>query len=284
MTDMNTLKQELAKSQKSRSIRTKLIIFVLALILPISAVMIAMLQTKHGSPISMDNQIAINRQKMHETNRSHFNDLFGNMHTDTSISRTSVESEETSQMFDLGFSVLDKMEEGQDIESIFNYLMENLSEDIQNEVKNIFASFGNSESEENSQSVSRGWHRTHLVFAMDIGYATGTLASYLVGLVVSKAFSTAAWMLGPFGIIITMLLGFIVGEIVTPIINNLVFKWNGRIPGFRYVLGTISLWWFWGSSDNDLNIIDILFLIVGGIGGKMGRGSMPAGSTPPRFA
>jgi PncC family amidohydrolase len=143
MTGMNTLKQELAKSQKSHSIRTKLTIFMLVLVLLISAVMMAVLQTKHGNPISMDSQIAINHQKMHETNRSNFNDLFDEFNSDTVINRTSTENNEVSQMFDLGFSVLDKMEEGQDIESVFNYFMENLSEEMQNEINKLTAIAGN---------------------------------------------------------------------------------------------------------------------------------------------
>ncbi|MDR3021921.1 MAG: hypothetical protein LBU60_04540 [Clostridiales bacterium] len=100
MTDMNTLKQELAKSQKFRSIRTKLTIFILALILPISAVMIAMLNTNHGAkPTSppFAQQDNFWRDSSNENTRFGLDELQNKFADLNAVSRTSTSQEEFEQ-------------------------------------------------------------------------------------------------------------------------------------------------------------------------------------------
>ena len=38
------------------------------------------------------------------------------------------------------------------------------------------------------------------------------------------------------------------------------------------MLLTVGIWWFWGGDGQDLNIIDLLYLIAGYLGGKIGSG------------
>ncbi|MDR3021553.1 MAG: hypothetical protein LBU60_02605 [Clostridiales bacterium] len=50
------------------------------------------------------------------------------------------------------------------------------------------------------------------------------------------------------------------------------------------MLFTFGVWWLWGSGDTDINLIDILLLVITGIGGQIKPGSKPAGVPAPTLA
>jgi hypothetical protein len=256
----------------------------LVVTLPISALMIAVLQTKQASPISIDDQIAINRQRMHATNRANFNELLEEFDSNPK-SRDAQDNQNAEILFDLGWIVLDKLEQGQSTEEVFEFFFDNLSEELQDLMMQLLQGFGYIDNLAGQPNTStRGWHNTHIVFAMDIGYATGTLMSWLVGFVVGQILAFYGVSFGIVGLIGSAILGGIIGAWVEGWLNQVVYNWMGRIPGFRHVLFTVGVWWFWGSSDTDINILELLQYIVGGIGGKMGHGAMPSYVTAPKFA
>ncbi|MDR3021136.1 MAG: hypothetical protein LBU60_00425 [Clostridiales bacterium] len=290
-------KNSLNASAKRHSIYAKLTVFILALVLPVSTVMIANLQTKYAKlpVVNMQTQIAYNHQKMHQANRAYLSGLQAEFYSDDKMSRINPDGVQAQDMFDLGFSVLDMLEADRDNQEVFDYFFEHLSADMQQEMLTLLqALFGNRDDSQvgDGQTTSdtvrgataRGWYNTHLVIAMDIGYATGTLAGWLIGVYLAYCFSPIIAALGIVGLIGVAVLAAIVGTVVELIINDIVYKWSGIIPKFRQVLFTIGIWWLWGGGDTDINLIDILLLVVAGIGGQIKPGSRPSGVPAPTFA
>ncbi|MDR3021184.1 MAG: hypothetical protein LBU60_00690 [Clostridiales bacterium] len=266
----------------------KAFVLLLVLVLPVTTVLATSINTKYAAVNTVQQQMELNTQKMHQTSRSEFDKLY-NEYNDGAATRTTVQdSQEMHALFDLGYDVLGMLENGEELDSVFEYFVSNLSEERQTELQQILCSLSglqvDSQEQQSEQPSMRGMHNIHLVYAMDIGYATGTLAVAIISVVTSYFLGGLASFLGPFGFLLGTVLGYIAGELISFLVNQIVLRWYGYIPGFRYVLFTIGAWWFWGSSDNDINIIDLVKLVIGGIGGYMGYGARPVGVSPPRFA
>ncbi|MDR3021552.1 MAG: hypothetical protein LBU60_02600 [Clostridiales bacterium] len=221
MTDFEKSKPELGMSAKRRSICTKLIVFMLALVLPVSTVMMASLQTRYAvlPAVDMQTQIERNHQRMHETNLAHLVDLQNEYSSQSSLARFSQEDAQVDEMFALGFTVLDMLQADMDTQEVFDYFFGNLSPELQQQMtsmlQGLFVSGDSSQSSDATDSVtSRGWYNTHLVIAMDIGYATGTLVGWLIGVVIGAHLSTVLAWLEIAGLIGAAVLGAIVGAFV----------------------------------------------------------------------
>lgn len=57
----------------------------------------------------------------------------------------------------------------------------------------------------------------------------------------------------------------------------------GDVLNYRYVIGSTSVWWFWGSGEDDINVLDLVLMAMGMAGGTYHPGAKPAGVTPPSF-
>lgn len=128
-----------------------------------------------------------------------------------------------------------------------------------------------------------GWHTTNVVIAMSYGYVGGAIASYLIGWATGYAFAMFGSSMGIVGTIVSGVLGYIVGSWIESKVNTWIES-NGVISGFRWHITSLSVWWFWGSSNNDFNLVDILFYIIGKTGGQMGYGARPANVPAPKIA
>lgn len=209
------------------------------------------------------------------------------------LSTSSVEEcdyEEVDMLFELGFNVLDMIEAQADENDIMEYFVGNLTEDQQNELINTLNSTmdnistidqtSSTVSSNSSQVVPLGWHTTHVVIAMSYGYIGGSIASYLIGWATGYIFAHFGASMGIVGTIISGVVGYIVGSWVETKVNNWVES-GGYISGFRWEITSFKVWWFWGSSDNDVNLVDLLFYIIGKTGGQMGYGARPESVPQP---
>jgi|GEM_PF-5549500 len=225
---------------------------------------------------------------MHRINRENFDNLysdFKNSRGEFSAIRSTKETVLAESVFTLGYQVLEMLEQKQEIATISEYFFENtpleLQEGIAQSMQGFFESFGNSVS---PIPEAKGWHKTHLVFAMSAGWLMGSLATWLAGVLIGAAAVPFFGPLGPIGLAVVGIIAGIVGGVIEYIVDRAINEQLGIINGFRYVLFTLSIWWFWGSSENDINVLDFLELIIGGMGGKLGQGALPNGFRPPSYA
>ena len=262
------------------------LILALVAILPLSAIFGAVLQGKSSSQSGKVFQQSQSIRMLKE-NRKNFDTLV--QQYDTNIRTRSIEEQqELEQLTTLGYHVLDMMDAGVEYSQVFDYFMAHLNDEQQYQVVSIIGkSLGNEpityEEYSKKKPVSRGWYNTHLVLAMTVGYAAGFFYVSLLSWSINLALAAFGVVLGPFVLILGFIIGTVLGGIVESIIDNAISN-NGYIPGFRIVIATIGIWWFWGGGDADLNILDILFFIAGKIGGTIARGNPPAGSVAPSWA
>lgn len=236
------------------------------------------------------------RELFNETNREDFlaikknyDEMKEKRNSQISLLSSSTETveecdyEEADALFELGFSVLNMIEEQTDENEIMEYFVENLTEEQKNElITTLNSTMGNIPANEllsfdnnsnSAQIVPLGWHTTHVVIAMSYGYIGGSIASYLIGWATGYVFAHFGATMGIVGTIISGVVGYIIGSWVETKVNNWIES-GGYISGFRWEITSFKVWWF-GKSDNDFNLVDLLFYIIGKTGGQMGYGARP---------
>lgn len=145
-------------------------------------------------------------------------------------------------------------------------------EEISND--EMFTARIKSELSQNSQLVPLGWHKTNVVIAMSYGYIGGAIASYLIGWATGYTFALFGSSMGIVGTILSGVAGFIVGSWVETKVNDWIES-EGIVSGFRWEITSFRYWWFTCSSEKDVNLVDLLFYIIGKTGGQMGYGARP---------
>ncbi|MDR2978259.1 MAG: hypothetical protein LBU56_02410 [Rickettsiales bacterium] len=293
MTDINTLRQELnASKAKRHSIRTKLTIFVLALILPISAVMAVVLGMKY-SPVSTVPPITQDISKQVST------DFFGNisqlMQDEIAMAKTKRSASENElnravelQSYVESFSESITTEQG-NIADIFAQLTE---EEVE-----LFTAIWQDEvaqsSIENEKDAASRWFfggefKFKLYAHLSLGWFVEGLSSSLItlGLValVVKITGMSAAQAGVVGLVIGALVSATIGALLIDSINRLMGR-NGQ-AGFTHVFIEHKQWWAW-NWNVDINIFDIVWELINFGGGRFIGGSYssrPAGTNPFRWA
>jgi hypothetical protein len=259
------------------------VIVLMVLVMPISAIIATSLHAKDTTQVVASNYV-INRKKNLKASRDNWDDLY--QEYDARAVRK--EDIEIKNILELGYVMLDMLDDEQDVQLVFDYFISNLSEDIQRELQNIFVSvLGNTQTDTSGQPDKvgvKGWYKTHLVFAMSLGYIAGDLSSSLISILLGIIFGPACLALGPIGVLLAALIATALGAWIGDWLDNVVNSNFGIINGFRYVLCTLSWWWIWGGSEDDLNIMDLLTLLIGGLGGSVGYGYRPDSVKVPSYA
>ncbi|MDR1138914.1 MAG: hypothetical protein LBK70_03455 [Clostridiales bacterium] len=258
------------------------IIMLLVITLPIGALMVAVLQTRYSDvnvTMTIQQQMQANHIKMHETNRQMLDDLYlQNLNLNE---RNQQVDDQIQQLFDLGYIVVDRLASEQDVATVFEYFVSQLTDEQLTELLGMMGLSNVDGTTRNSTNSTRGWQRTHLVFAMDAAWLTGAIASYWAGVVAGSIIAAHTAIAGPLAWLLATIAGIVMAYIVETIVNWFI-RDNGQLWGFRYVIGTVSIPWFW-SGDTDINILDILIMIISAIGGRIGTGTKPAGISAPRL-
>lgn len=166
------------------------ILLVLTIVLPLSAVMVGIINSKQEVPMSVvtvNQSTVVNlRNKLDGLHSKYVTSdrcLARSIGSTGTISGSTASDEDTSvvELLDLGYQVTDMLEAGVDLNEVFEYVMNNLPLDISQKLQNPNASDTNSQQ-------SRGVYKTNVVFAIGVGYIVGMIASYYLPLYLESIF------------------------------------------------------------------------------------------------
>jgi hypothetical protein len=260
---------------------------LLVITLPISALMLAVLQTRYSDvnvTMTIEQSIAHNRRKMHEVNRQTLDDL-QLQSQETRSTKSSQYNQDVDRLLELGYELIEMLESDYDLQEVFEHFWGNLTQEELQDVVDMWASLGSVDNnDDNNLGVaSKGVYRLKIIFELNLGYITGALASYLAGYWVGIYLVTVTAGLGPLAWLLSTVAGIVAGYIVETMINFIVYNLAGDIKNYRYEIGSIPYFWtpWGGDKDSYLNILDVVIMVISAIGGGLGRGSRPAGVARP---
>jgi hypothetical protein len=229
---------------------------LLVITLPISALMIAVLQTRY-SDVTIVNQVSSQTEVSAK-------DIVGVeiakeareliLQATQGQALIRAETQRVEQLSQEGLELIEDC--AIDTQRVFDQLLSLLTEDELTILNTIFEQSFASDSQSTQQ---RGTAKIRIYFQFGVGYLAGRLATSLVTkyiiTILGKFSATGASLGGVLGAIICALVGTVVGAAIAYLIDLIVSR-IGDI-NFYYSLVSGSAWWFWNMSW-EANVVDYI--------------------------